>query len=85
MDRTRGHVENQLASLTTTHHARVQLLQDQIGKASHENIRRMRESELRSLEDDFETRSKKLEISIERSDVTTTLLCFGIVEVVSGG
>ncbi|WP_427136725.1 DEAD/DEAH box helicase [Pseudarthrobacter sp. S9] len=85
MDRTRGHVENQLASLTTTHHARVQLLEDQIGNASHENIRRMRESELRSLEDDFETRSKKLEMSIQRSDVTTTLLCSGIVEVVSAG
>jgi hypothetical protein len=45
----------------------------------------MRESELRSLEDDFETRSKKLEMSIQRSDVTTTLLCSGIVEVVSAG
>ncbi len=84
LDRTRGHIENQLASLTTTHLARVQLLEDQIGKASHDNIRRMRESELRSLEDDFQTRSKKLEIGIQRSDVTTSLLCSGIVEVVSG-
>ncbi|WP_349643492.1 SNF2-related protein [Arthrobacter sp. zg-Y1219] len=84
IDRTRGHVENQLASLTTTHHARVQLLEDQIGKASHENIRRMRESELRSLEDDYGTRIKKLEMTIQRSDVTTTLLCSGIVEVVGG-
>lgn len=85
IDRTRAHVENQLASLTTTHQARVQLLEDQIGKASHENIRRMRESELRSLEDDFETRRKKLELSIQRTDITTTLLCSGIVEVVDGG
>lgn len=84
LDRTREHIENQLASLTTTHLARVQLLEDQIGKASHDNIRRMRESELRSLEDDFQTRSKKLEIGIQRSDVTTSLLCSGIVEVVSG-
>ncbi|MBO0907791.1 DEAD/DEAH box helicase [Arthrobacter sunyaminii] len=84
IDRTRGHVENQLASLTTTHHARVQLLEDQIGKASHENIRRMRESELRSLEDDYGTRIKKLKMTIQRSDVTTTLLCSGIVEVVGG-
>ncbi|MBT8162557.1 DEAD/DEAH box helicase family protein [Arthrobacter sp. GN70] len=82
IDRTRGHVESQLASLSTTHHARVQLLEDQIGNASHENIRRMRESELRSLEDDFETRSKKLEMSIQRSDVTAALLCSGIVEVI---
>lgn len=83
MGRTRIHVESQLASLTTTYHARVQLLKDQIGSASHENIRRMRESELRSLEDDFDTRSKKLEMSIQRSDVTTTLLCSGIMEVIN--
>lgn len=84
IDRARSHVESQLASLTTTHHARVELLEDQIATASHENIRRMRESELRSVEDDYLTRSKQLEATIARSDVTTTLLCSGIVEVVDG-
>lgn len=82
IDRTRGHVESQLASLNATHHARLQILEDQIATASHENIRRMRESELRSVEDDFGTRSKHLESNIQRSDVTTSLLCSGVVEVV---
>lgn len=82
IDRARSHVESQLASLRTTHHARVELLEDQIAGASHENIRRMRESELRSVEDDFSTRSQRLEATIARSDVTTTLLCSGVVEVV---
>jgi hypothetical protein len=77
-------VESQLASLNTTHHARIELLEDQVTKASHENIRRMRESELRSVEDDFAARSQKLQSTIARSDVTTTLLCSGIVEVVHG-
>ena len=84
IDRARSHVESQLASLTTTHHARVELLEDQIATASHDNIRRMRESELRSVEDDYSTRSKQLEATIARSDLTTTLLCAGIVEVVDG-
>jgi len=84
IDRARSHVESQLASLTTTHHARVELLEDQIATASHDNIRRMRESELRSVEDDYSTRSKQLEATIARSDVTTTLLCAGMVEVVDG-
>ena len=83
IDRTRAHVETQLSSLSTTHHARVQLLEDQISKASHDNIRRMRESELRSLEDDFDTRTNRLTESIQRSDITATLLCSGIVEVVN--
>lgn len=84
IDRTRAHVESQLASLGTTHLARVQLLEDQIVSASHDNIRRMRESELYSLEQDYEARRKRLEDSIQRSDITTTLLCTGTVEVVNG-
>ena len=83
IDRARSHVESQLASLTTTHHSRVELLEDQVAIASHDNIRRMRESELRSVEDDS-TRAKQLEATIARSDVTTALLCAGIVEVVDG-
>lgn len=84
LDRTRVHVESQLASLSTTHQARMQLLEDQVLSATHENIRRMRESELRALEEDFESRRKRLESSIQRSDITTSLLCAGTVEVVNG-
>jgi hypothetical protein len=84
IERTRAYVESQLASLKTTHHARVELLEDQIANASHDNIRRMRESELRSVEEDFAVRSRRLESMIERSDVTTTLLCAGVVEVLDG-
>ena len=82
MDRTRNHVASQLASLTATHQARQQLLEDQILSATHDNIRRMRESELRSLEEDFEARRGRLEDSIQRSDITTSLLCTGTVEIV---
>lgn len=84
MDRTRAHIESQLASLATTHQARVQLLEDQIVSATHDNIRRMRESELHSLERDFIARRKRLEDSIQRSDITTSLLYTGTVEVVGG-
>ncbi len=84
MDRTRVHVDSQLASLTATHQARQQLLEDQILSATHDNIRRMRESELRSLEEDFEARRRRLEDSIRRRDITTSLLCTGTVEIVNG-
>ena len=84
IDRARAHVERQLASLKTTHHARVELLEEQVATAPHENIRRMRESELRSAEADFVARSQRLESAIARSDVTTTLLCSGVIEVDDG-
>ena len=84
IDHTRGHVDSQIASLSATHHARVQLLEDHIANAAHENIRRMRESELRSLKEDFDTRTNRLKETVQRSDITATLLCSGIVEVVNG-
>lgn len=83
IDRTRAHVEGQLASLRATYHARVALLDDQILSANHDNIRRMRESELQSVEQDFEARCRRLEATIQRSDITTSLLYTGTVEVVS--
>lgn len=84
IDQTRLLVESQLASLTASHRARVEMLEDQIIAATHDNIRRMRESELLSLELDFETRTKHLEDSVQRSDVTASILCTAIVEVANG-
>ena len=84
IERTRLHVASQLASLTATHQARQQLLEDQILSATHDNIQRMRESELRSLEEDFGARRRHLEDTIRRTDITTSLLCAGTVEIVHG-
>lgn len=84
IERTRVHVQSQLASLRATHFARVRILEDQLAAATHDNIRRMRESELRSAEEDFDTRTRRLKQSIDRTDVTSSLLCSGTVEVVPG-
>lgn len=81
IDETRARVGTQVASLNATHSARVDLLEDQILGAMHDNIRRMRESELMSAEADFQVRRTKLEESIRRCDITTTLLCSGTIEV----
>ena len=84
IDRTRAHIESQLASLATTHQARVQLLEEQIVSMRDARIRRMRESELHTLEQDFESRRIRLEGTVQRSDITATLLCTGTVEVLNG-
>ena len=78
---SRIHAHGQLASLNLTHTARVAQIEDQLAAASHENIRRMRESELKSADADFERRSSELTAAVERCDVTTDLLCKGVLEV----
>jgi superfamily II DNA or RNA helicase len=82
IERTGVHVDAQLASLGLTHRARIKQLEDQIVAAGHENIRRMRESELRSAEADFERRTAELSSAVERCDVTSILLCRGVLEVI---
>ncbi len=85
IERTRLHIEKCLASLKTTHIARLQLLADHVANATHENIRRMRESERRSAEYDFETRFQRLAEQRDRSDITSTILFSGTLEVRDGG
>lgn len=82
MERCKVHVVAQLASLTLTHRSRVAQLEDQLATVSHDNIRRMRESELKSADEDFERRSAELSEAADRCDVTTNLLCSGVLEVV---
>jgi len=82
IERTGMHVDAQLASLGLTHRARTKQLEDQIIAAGHNNIRRMRESELKSAEADFDRRKAELSRAAGRCDVTSTLLCRGVLEVV---
>jgi ATP-dependent helicase HepA len=81
VERARVHVAARLASLELSHRARIAQLEDQLASAAHENIRRMRESELRSAEDDFARRATELANAASRCDITTTELCRGILEV----
>jgi superfamily II DNA or RNA helicase len=81
IQRTEAHVAAQLASLKLSHAARVAQLQDQLAEATHPNIARMREGQLRSAEEDFARRSAELRQAAKRCGVTTDLLCRGVLEV----
>jgi superfamily II DNA or RNA helicase len=81
IDRARVHIAGQLASLELSHRGRVSLLEDQIASATHPNIQRMFEGELRSAEADYEERVNELKRAADRCDVTSALLCSGVLEV----
>jgi ATP-dependent helicase HepA len=84
IEETTVHIAAQLASLELSHRARVAQLEDQLAEASHPNIVRMRESELRSVEEDFARRRTDLQRAESRCDITTSRICRGVLEVVSG-
>jgi hypothetical protein len=81
IDNTKVHVDAQLASLQLSRNARIAQLEDQLAAAHHPNIVRMREGELRAVEYDFAQRSELLQRAVERSDITTTMLYRGVLEV----
>lgn len=84
VERVRALVDTRAASLEATHRARTDQLRDQLEQAAHANIRRMRESQLQSVEDDFVSRRAQLQAAVERSDLTATPLCTGTVEITRG-
>lgn len=70
-----------LASLKTTHTARLIVLEDQLDRASDDRIRRMRHSQLDSAERDFKRRIGSLEIAHELADILSTQVAIGILTI----
>jgi hypothetical protein len=88
MEAKRKHVEKtqqmatyRLASLETSHRARLALLNEQLTKATDERIRRMRQSQLVSAETDYQRRREQIQRAISEADITAQPIAFGVMKV----
>ncbi len=79
--RTNELAEFRKESLATSHGARISLLEEQFNKANNEKIQKMRRSQIVSAESDYARRVQELEISIEKSDITSQLVAYGSIRV----
>jgi hypothetical protein len=68
-----------LASLDTTHKARLALLEEQRNQATETKIRRMRESQIESAKRDYERRAEELKTARGQADIITDVVAFGIL------
>ena len=68
-------------SLTTSHRARIALLQEQLVQADNEKIRRMRQSQILTAEADYARRIQDLEIAMERADITAVPVAYGVLTI----
>ncbi len=66
-------------SLGTSHRARISLLEEQLGQARDDKIRRMRQSQIDTAEADYARRIQDLEIAKERADVTAKPVAYGVL------
>ena len=82
--RTQELAEYRRESLSTSHWARIALLEEQLKQATDEKIIRMRQSQIDAAEADYARRIQDLDIAMERADVTAEPVAYGVIHV-SGG
>ena len=82
--RTQELAQYRRESLTTSHRARIALLQDQFAQATDEKIRRMRQAQIDAAEADYARRIQELEIAMERADITYQPVAYGIITIEGG-
>ncbi len=68
-----------LASLDTTHAARIALLEEQRDSASDARIRRMKESQIETALRDYERRAEDLRLAPEQADVIAEAVALGVL------
>ena len=68
-------------SLSTSHRARIALLEEQLEQANNENIQRMRQSQIAAATADYERRTQELNSDLEKADIITELVAYGILTI----
>ena len=68
-------------SLTTSHRARMELLQEQLEKANNERIQRMRRSQIGRAEADYNRRVEELDKAEEKVDIVAEPVAYGILNI----
>jgi len=77
--RTQELAEFRRESLTTSHRARIALLEEQLKQAGNEKIQKMRQSQISAAEADYARRIQDLDIAMERADLTAGVVAYGIL------
>ena len=71
-------------SLSTSHRARIALLEEQLSQATNEKIQKMRQSQIANAEADYARRIQELEIALERADIVADPVAYGLIQVSRG-
>ncbi|WP_420611488.1 DEAD/DEAH box helicase [Candidatus Spongiisocius sp.] len=74
-------VDHRLQSLKVSHRAREEVLREQLASAAHENIRRMRESQLERAQEDYEQTVSRLRASAEEADILASVVVHGTMRI----
>jgi hypothetical protein len=79
--RTQELAEFRRESLSTSHRARIALLEEQLDQATNEKIQKMRQAQISAAEADYGRRIQDLDIAMERADVIAEPVAYGVIHV----
>jgi ATP-dependent helicase HepA len=82
--KTQELAEYRRESLSTSHRARIALLEEQLSQATNEKIQKMRRSQIAAAEADYARRIQELDIALERADLVADPVAHGILHVERG-
>lgn len=82
--KTREQAEYRRESLSTSHRARIALLEEQFNQVTNEKIQKMRQSQIAAAESDYARRIQDLDIALEKADIIADSVAYGVIHV-SGG
>ena len=68
-------------SLSTSHRARIALLEEQLSQATNEKIQKMRHSQIAAAEADYARRIQDLDIALERADIVAGPVAYGLINI----
>jgi superfamily II DNA or RNA helicase len=81
IDETRQLLEQRTQSVTVSHRARCRILEDQLGRATNQKIRLMKESELARANADFDRRVGEIRRAADSADILADPVVFGRIKV----
>jgi hypothetical protein len=83
IEQVEQHASSRLASLKTTHTARMTLLEEQRDNVTESRIRRMREAQIDAAARDYQVHVDKLEHATKQADILAEVVAFGVLVVSS--
>ena len=85
IEQVQQHVQSRLASLQTTHDARIAAMKDQLEANSNEKIQRMKLSQIENANRDFRQHVDQLKQATTQADILAEAVVFGVLTVSSCG
>ncbi|NLD05060.1 MAG: DEAD/DEAH box helicase [Synergistaceae bacterium] len=84
-EETQDSVEYKRESLSTSHRARISLLEEKLRQSSNAKIQKMYQSQISTAEADYARHTKDLDFAIEKADVIAEPVAYGVIQIVGDG